>query len=126
MSFPFKPITPDEVKFEIMSMAVNKSHGFYSFPTFILKYACDNYIKDILVNIFNRSLESGKYPSTFKMVKVIQIFKADDESDPNNNYYRPISLLSNFNRIFEKLMYTRTNSFIDKDGILCSLQIMWV
>ena len=57
------------------------------------------------------------------MVKVIQIFKADDESDPNNNYYRPISLLSSFNRIFEKLMYTRTNSFIDKEGILCSLQI---
>ena len=44
LSFPFKPITPDEVKFEIMSMAVNKSHGFYSFPTFILKYACDNII----------------------------------------------------------------------------------
>ena len=78
------------------------------------------YIKDILANIFNRSLESGKYPSTFKMVKVIQIFKADDESDPNN--YRPISLLSSFNRIFEKLMYTRTNSFIDKEGILCSSQ----
>ena len=54
------------------------------------------------------------------MVKVIQIFKADDESDPNN--YRPISLLSSFNRIFEKLMYTRTNSFIDKEGILCSSQ----
>ena len=39
-SFPFQPITPDEVKFEIMSMPVNKSHGFYSFLTFILKYPC--------------------------------------------------------------------------------------
>ena len=47
-------------------------------------------------------------------IKVIQIFKADDESDPNNNNYRPISLLSSFNRIFKKLMYTRTNSFIEK------------
>ena len=55
-------------------------------------------------------------------IKVIQIFKADDESDPNNNNYRPISLLSSFNRIFKKLMYTRTNSFIDKEGILCSSQ----
>ena len=122
-SFPFQPITPDEVKFEIMSMPVNKSHGFYSFLTFILKYPCDNIFKDILANIFNRSLEPRKYPSKLKMsIKVIQIFKADDESDPNNNYYRPISLLSSFNRIFEKLMYTRTNSFIDKEGILCSSQ----
>lgn len=96
-------------------MPVNKSHGFYSFLTFILKYPCDNII--ILANIFNRSLEHGKYPSKLKMaIKVIQIFKADDESDPNN--YRPISLLSSFNRIFQKL----TNSFIDKEGILCSLQ----
>ena len=62
-SFPFQPITPDEVKFEIMSMPVNKSHGFYSFLTFILKYPCDNIFKDILANIFNRSLEPRKYPS---------------------------------------------------------------
>ena len=81
---------------------------------------CGNNMKDILANIFNRSLESGKYPSKFKMAKVIPIFKADDESDPNN--YRPISLLSSFNRIFEKPMYTRMNSFKDKEGILCSSQ----
>ena len=83
-------------------MPINKSHGFYYFPSFILKYACDN-IKDILANIFNRSLESAKYPSKFKMAKAIPIFKAKDDSDPNN--YTPISLLSSFNRIFEKLMY---------------------
>ena len=57
-------------------------------------------MKDILANIFNRSLESGKYPYKFKMAKVMPIFKADDDSVPNN--YRPISLLSSFNRIFEK------------------------
>ena len=45
-SLLFQPISPDEVKLEIMSMPVNKSHGFYSFPTVILKYACAN-IKDI-------------------------------------------------------------------------------
>ena len=54
------------------------------------------------------------------IISVIQIFRADDDSDPNN--YRPISLLSSFNRIFEKLMYTRMNSFIDEEGILCSSQ----
>ena len=34
---------------------------------------CGNNMKDILANIFNRSLESGKYPSKFKMAKVIVI-----------------------------------------------------
>ena len=105
-----------------VNAAVNKSH-VYSFPTCILKYACDN-IQDILANIFNRLLESGKYASKFKMVKVIPIFKADDDSDPNN--YRPISLLSRFKGIFKKLTYTRMNSFIDKEGVLCSSRAIWV
>ena len=94
-SFLFQPITPNEVKLEIMSMPVNKSHGFYSCPTFILKYACDS-IKAILTDIFNLSTETRNYPSKLKMAKVIPIFKADDELDSNN--YRPISLLSCFNR----------------------------
>jgi len=50
------------------------------------------------------------------MSKIIPIFKADDETKPNN--YRPISLLSNFNRIFEKLMYKRMKVFINGEDIL--------
>ena len=96
-----------------MSKPANKSHGFYSCPTFILKYACDS-IKAILTDIFNLSMETGNYPSKLKMAKVIPIFKADDELDPNN--YRPISLLSCFNRIFEKLMQKRMKLFIDKES----------
>ena len=34
------------------------------------------------------------------------------------NLYRPISLLSIFNRIFEKMMYNRLKSFIEKCNIL--------
>ena len=44
------------------------------------------------------------------MFKVIPVYKADDETDACN--YRPISLLSNFNRIFEYIMYNRMNVFI--------------
>ena len=95
---------PNEIKLEILSMPNNKSHGFYSCPTHILKCASD-IIKDILADIFNKSVELGIYPSKLKMAKVIPVFKNDDDTDPNN--YRPISLLSCFNRIFEKLMYKR-------------------
>ena len=50
------------------------------------------------------------------MSKIIPIFEADDETEPNN--YRPISFLANFNRIFEKLMYKRMKVFIDEEDIL--------
>ena len=39
--------------------------------------------------------------------------KAEDKSEPNN--YRPISLLSNFHRIFEKMVYTRMKSFLNEN-----------
>ena len=39
-----------------------------------------------------------------------------DETDPSN--YRLISLLSVFNRIFEKTMYNRLKSFLEKYNLL--------
>ena len=52
---------------------------------------------------------------------MIPIFKAADEMDPDD--YRPISLLSNLNRIsFEKLMSNHLIQFINKDKPLDSAQ----
>ena len=113
------PVSPSEVKLEILSMPSNKSYGFYSCPTFLLKIACDN-ISDVIATIYNKSFALGLYPSKLKMAKVIPIFKADDDTDPNN--YRPISLLSSFNQIFERLLYNRMKEFIDKNNILCTSQ----
>ena len=68
----------------------------------------------------NRSIESDIYPSKLKPTKVVPVLMSDDELDPNN--YRPISLLSLFNRVFEKLMYNRLKSLIDKHNLLYQCQ----
>ena len=62
------------------------------------------------------SIKSGSYPSKLKIGKITPIFKSDDESDANN--YRPISLLSNFNSIFEKIMYKRMTYYIEQHDLL--------
>ena len=54
------------------------------------------------------------------MSKIIPIFKYDDETDISN--YRPIALLSNFNRIFQKIMYDRMKDFIEKHSLQYSSQ----
>ena len=54
------------------------------------------------------------------MSKITPIFKSCEDNDANN--YRPISLLSNFNRIFEKIMYNRMKDYIDKHNLLYSSQ----
>ena len=48
------------------------------------------------------------------------VFKSDDDTDANN--YSPISLLSNFNRVFEKIIYNRLTSYIKKHELLYSAQ----
>ena len=118
-SFLFQPVSPEEVKFEILSLSNNKSHVPYSCPAQLLKCACD-IISPVLAEIFNISISSGAYPSKLKIPKLTAIFKYDDETDALN--YRPISLLSNFNKIFEKIIYNRMVSFIEQHSILYSSQ----
>ena len=57
------------------------------------------------------SLESGIYPEALKVAKTIPIFKKGSHHLISN--YRPISLLSNLNKILEKLMFDRTYDFLD-------------
>ena len=58
-----------------------------------------------LMNIINLSFEMGVFPEKLKIAKIISIFKADDLELYKN--YRPISLLSNFSKFFERVMYNR-------------------
>lgn len=119
-SFFFKPVTPHEVKLEILSIPNNKSSGLYSCSAQLLKRSCD-IISSVLANFLNKSVSLGAYPSKLKMSKVIPVYKADDKKDACN--YRPISLLSNFNRIFEKVMYNRMKVFIQKTPTIIFIPI---
>ena len=97
-SFYFDPFVPAEVKDEIKVLPNNKAYGLYSCPVSILKLS-SHIISQPLAQIFNVSVSSGSFPAILKTAKVVPVFKSGDESKPGN--YRPISLLSIFNRIFE-------------------------
>ena len=70
--------------------------------------------------IYNKAIEIGKYPMALKVAKVIALFKKGDKNQPNN--YRPISLLSCFNKIFEKLLCKRLVKFLEVNRILFEYQ----
>ena len=107
------------MKLEIARIPNNKSHGLYSCPTQILKCS-SNVISNTLAEILNLSISTGVYPNKLKIAKIIPIFKTDDDTDPSN--YRPISLLSNSNRIFEKWIFKRMESFIAQHNMLSPSQ----
>lgn len=110
-SFAFNLVLPCDVEAEINSLPPSKALGLYSCPVRILKDASQTLSKPLAI-LLNKSVQSGIYHSKLKHAKIIPVFKNGNESDAN--HYRPISLFSVFNRIFEKLMYKRLKSFIDK------------
>ena len=71
-------------------------------------------------NICNKSLSNGIFPNNMKIAKVIPLFKSG-ENDIFTNY-RPVSLLSQFSKILEKLVDRRLDSFFDKHKILVEQQ----
>ena len=63
---------------------------------------------------------TGQLSSVLKIVKVILMHKKQLRVDYTN--YRPISLLSNIEKIIEKLMYKRLSNFLDINNLIYSLQ----
>ena len=88
-----------------------KTYGLYSCLTLLLKYVSD-IVSLPLASLLKVSVSQGVYLAKLKLSKIVPVFKSGDELDANN--YRPISLLSNFNRIFKKLMYSKMISFIEE------------
>ena len=70
------------------------------------------YISEHLSIIFNTSFATEK----LNIVNVIPIHKKDSKLESST--YRPISLLSNINKILEKLMHNRLIKFITEQKIL--------
>lgn len=73
-----------------------------------------------LLHIFNLSLEHGVFPNKLKTAKVIPLFKGGDAKLMSN--YRPISLLSPFGKLLERLMYSRVIIFLNKYNVLYDYQ----
>ena len=77
-------------------------------------------ILDPLLNIFNASLATGIVPDAFKIGKVIPVFKKGNTDDISN--YRPISILSSFSKILERLVFNRLYTFLTKHNLLHASQ----
>ena len=63
---------------------------------------------------------TGVFPSVLKVAKVVPVFKKDSKLDYSN--YHPISLLSNIEKILEKLIYKRLYTSPDNKNIIYDLQ----
>ena len=98
-----------------MSPSSNKACGSFSISTSLLK-TLKGILPIPLQLLFNRSFYTGLVPDQFKVARVVPIHKKRSSFLVSN--YRPISVLSMFNKVIEKLMYNRIISYLEKFSIL--------
>ena len=103
----------------IKSLKNGKSSGPNSIPVKLLKLLDDSISSDLSI-LINESFAIGIFPDKLKIAKVIPIFKKGVRTKTSN--YRPISLLSTFSKIFEKLMQTRLQKFLETCDVLFCMQ----
>ena len=103
-SFFLTPICKEDILLEIKNLKQNKAPGHDMIGTKIIRL-CPEIFANILEKMYNRAIEMGIYPADMKIAKVIALFKKGKKFDPNN--YWPISLLSQIDKIFEKILCKR-------------------
>ena len=112
------PVDRHEVT-NVILLIKNSSSGSDNISAKIVKCSIDIYL-DTLTHIINLSLPQGVFPSQLKTAKVIPLYKSNDKQLIKN--YRPVSLLLVFSKIFERIVYNRLYSFIQKYQLLYKYQ----
>ena len=105
----------NELKDAFFSLKINKSPGYDDISFNVVK-KCFSSFCELLKYLFNLSIEKGIFPDDLKIAKVTPVYKADDKSDLSN--YRPISVLSCFSKILERIMYNRLYQYLTENKIL--------
>ena len=112
------PVVAEELIYIITSLN-NSSPGYDNITSKILKYTYENFMHPLL-HILNLSLSEGVFPDELKVAKCIPLYKSGNKLLINN--YRPVSILPIFSKFFERVMYKRLLSFINRNNLLYKYQ----
>ena len=104
------PVSQREIYNIVMRFGNNKAPGLDECSPKIVKIVIES-ISEPLCHICNLSLTTGIFPEKMKIARISPIFKNDDKEQVSN--YRPISILSVFSKILEKVIYKRTYNFLE-------------
>ena len=98
---------------------MKKNETPHSLPNRLIKLASGP-LSLPFTRICNESILSGQVPEIFKISNVTPIFKSGSMSELGN--FRPISVISSFSKVLERLVYIQLMFFLEKECLLFNLQ----
>ena len=114
-SFFLSPTNSEEVEAIIKTLKIKKSTLSGDIDIKFIKLACPIF-SPLISDLFNLCVKTRVLPDDMKIFEAIPIVKQGSKMNCSN--YRPISLLSSFRKIFEKIVYKRVYSYLLKFKLL--------
>ena len=121
INFNFSEISILQVQSALENLKVNKAAGWDTITPKMLKYAAKG-VADPLTKLFNMSIGSGQWPEDWKKGEWSPVYKKDDRLDVRN--YRPITILSTVDKVFEQLLSRQIYNQFENILILASQHIV--
>ena len=113
-SFSSQAVTPEQVEKIIGQLKNSKASGLDNLDTYILKLT-KKFIVPSVCHILNLSLTSNKFPTKWKIAKIVPLYKGKGSKlDPKN--YRPVAILPILSKVLERAMYQQLVSFMDNNN----------
>ena len=107
-SMYFLYVTDEEVCTIIKELKNKKSIGFDCIDVIILKHSAETICKHLCIDL-NKCISEGFFPR--KKAKVAPIHEEGKKASQNN--YRPISILGNLSKLFEKFIQKRSIRYLE-------------
>ena len=114
-SFFMTPSDPNEIYEVLKLLKPKKSAGHDNLSTYFLKLINEKVATPLSI-LINKSLQTGVFPDSLKIAKVVPIYKSKDKDNFSN--YRPISLLPSVSKILEKIVHKRLYFFLELNDLL--------
>ena len=108
--FSFKNVQQKEILKELNNLNINKATQNTDIPTKIIKENSDIF-GDFIFSNLNCHINTSSYPSLLKRVDIAPVRKKDSKSEKNN--YRPVSILSNISKVYERIMFKQMSEFFE-------------
>lgn len=118
-NFIFANVTEESVLNTLNLLKSKNSSGHDKISVKLLKEIMPVILIPV-VYIFNLSLRTGYVPDSYKCARIVPIFKSGNQAEFTN--YRPISLLSSFSKLLEKIIARQMYRYLNKHDILYKYQ----
>ena len=113
-------ITPEEVESVLSNITIGKAAGPDGIHNKVLREESKE-LNIPLCDLFNQSLDFGILLESWKQARVSAIFKKGEPSLVSN--YRPISLLSNLDKVFERMVFKHLYNYLHDIKYLSSFNL---